>query len=49
MEQAQLQSDLSKISDNYDTLLAGQKATHGEIYDRVLLDLGRLGYGAREG
>lgn len=31
---------LFELSDDYDTLLAAQIATHGELYDRVTLDLG---------
>jgi alpha-L-fucosidase 2 len=35
-----LQSQLAAIPADYDTLLNGQIATHGAIYDRVKLDLG---------
>jgi alpha-L-fucosidase 2 len=34
-----VQKQLQRISANYDELLKGQIATHGQIYDRVKLDL----------
>ena len=35
-----LQTQLDKLSTNYNTLLKGQKETHQKIFDRVKLDLG---------
>jgi alpha-L-fucosidase 2 len=34
-----LQKQLAEIPANYETLLKGQTATHGDIYDRVKIDL----------
>jgi len=35
-----IQKALASVSADYNTLMAGQKATHGEIFNRVTLDLG---------